>query len=124
MDIFEKIAVAKTWTDLDALKQEAWDHPDFNVWSAYVDRGAAINQARSAAVRASMELAPFGETGSQQMRRLGRRLAGAMALAEHDQMAVDAANNASRIAREASDLFQQQCDSDLHVHLHFHNNSF
>ena len=106
-DLLSRIAAANSHVELNLLKDEAWEHPDFDVWSAFVDRSRAINAARTAATERRVE--------AEVIRQMHRSAAD-MAALQH----AEAVDLAARLHREANDRFQQQCDLNHQIHMTHH----
>lgn len=105
--LLNRIANAQSHIELDLLKDEAWDHSSFDVWTAFVDRSRAINAARNAATERRME--------AEVIRQMHRSAAD-MAALQHQE----AADLAARLHREANERFQQQCDLNHQIHMAHH----
>lgn len=109
--LIAKINACSSHAELDGFKDEAWDHPDFDVWSAYVEHSIELNRRRNAAVVRNQE--------AEILRRMSIE-SGCAAMELHNR----AAELAQRLHMEAADRFQRQCDLVAQQHHQMFNGGF
>lgn len=110
-ELIAKINSTTTHGELDGFKDEAWDHPDFDVWSAYVEHSMELNRRRNAAVVRNQE--------AEILRRMSIE-SGCAAIELHNRVA----ELAQRLHVEAADRFQRQCDLVVQQHHQTFNGGF